>query len=66
MPKSGDPELRASEQKPELRFNPNARESQSLPFTSSAAPAHNVLGNSMWSQQLMEKVALQITQYLDV
>ncbi|XP_074608716.1 uncharacterized protein LOC141863136 [Acropora palmata] len=62
MPKSGDPELRASEQKPESRFNPNARESQSLPFPSSAAPAHNVLGDSMWSQQFMEKVAVTIKQ----
>ena len=50
MPRSGDPELRVSEQKPESRLNPNARESQSLPFLSSAAPAQNVLGDSMWSQ----------------
>ena len=62
MPKSGDSQLRVSEQKPEWRFNPNARESQSLPFPSSAAPAHNVLEDSMWSQQLMEKVAVTIKQ----
>ncbi|KAK2550128.1 Structural maintenance of chromosomes protein 1A [Acropora cervicornis] len=62
MPRSGDPELRVSEQKPESRFNPNARESQSLPFLSSAAPAQNVLGDSMWSQQFMEKVAVTIKQ----
>ena len=62
MPKSGDPERRLREQKPEWRFNPNAREFQSLPFTSSAAPAHNGLGDSMWSQQLMEKVAVTIKQ----
>ena len=62
MPKSGDPELRVSEQKPEWRFNPNAREFQSLPFTSSAAPAHNGLGDSMWYQQFMEKVAVTIKQ----
>ena len=36
-PKSDDPEPRVSEQKPEWRFNPNAREFQSLPFSSSAA-----------------------------
>ena len=62
IPKSGDPELQVGEQKPEWRFNPNAREFQSLPFTSSAAPAHNGLGDSMWSQQFMEKVAVTIKQ----
>mgnify|MGYP000636363003 FL=1 len=62
MPRSGDPELRVSEQKPESRLNPNARESQSLPFLSPAAPAQNVLGDSMWSQQFMEKVAVTIKQ----
>ena len=62
MPKSGDPELQVSEKKPEWRFNPNAREFQSLPFTSFAVPAHNGLGDSMWSQQFMEKVAVTIKQ----
>ena len=62
MPKSRDPELRVSEQKSEWRFNPDASESQSLPFPSSAAPAHIVLGDSMWSQQFIEKVAVMIKQ----
>ena len=52
LPKSGDPELRTSEHKPESRFNLNARESQSLPFPSSAAPAHNILCglNNSWKR----------------
>ena len=36
MPKSGDPELRVSEQKPEWRFNPNAHESQSCSSSQSS------------------------------
>jgi len=51
-----------SKHKSEWRFNPDARESQSLPLPSSAAPAHIVLGDSMWSQQFMEKVAVMIKQ----
>ena len=62
MPKSSDPELQVSEQKPEWRFNPNAREFPGLPFTCSAAPAHNGPGDSIWSQQFMEKVAVTIKQ----